>query len=134
MLFNCNVSINKNGNMVIEVPTGIKKDMDEKQVYEQLQSLMNTKNAFTKDYSQKDGKINKYMYFSNIKGMNGRYDSIEVGGVEFKIKLDVVLTSNEVEKHKPITQDINKYKQLLEQGLITQEVYDLIMGSMKKAK
>ena len=109
MLFNCNVSINEKGNLLIEVPTGITKEMNQKDVYERLMELMQTSNAFSKEYIQKDG-VNKYVHFSSIQDRNGRYELITVGGVDFRIKMDAVLTSKEVEKHKPITKKLEKPK------------------------
>ena len=109
MLFNCNVSINKEGNLLIEIPTGITKEMDRKDVYERLTEIMQSPNAYSKEYMQKDG-INKYVHFSSIQDRNGRYELITVGGVDFRIKMEAVLTSKEVEKHKPVTKRPDKPK------------------------
>ena len=136
MLFNCNVSINKKGNLLIEVPTGITKEMDQRDVYKRLTEIMQTPNAYSKEYMQKDG-INKYVHFSSIQDRNGRYELITVGGVDFRIKMDAVLTSKEVEKHKPVTKKpekpetnsssvrmytLDKLEILKNKGLISEEV------------
>lgn len=132
MLFNCDVLVNEKGNLIIEVPTGVDNSMNQEELHNHLQDLLNTPLAFSKEYTLRDGSVNKYVYLSNIQEKNGRYDTISVNGVNFKVKLDVVLTSKEVENHKPIKEEINKYKQLLEQGIIDQVAYDAIMGALKK--
>lgn len=131
MLFNVNVSINQKGNVVIEVPVGITDSMSQEEVYDRLQSILNTPHAHYKDYNQRDGKVNRYVYFATINDRS-RYHSMSIHGVEFKIKLDVVLTSKEVEKHKPISDEMNKYKELLKEGLIDKAAYEAIMTSLFK--
>jgi hypothetical protein len=131
MLFNVNVFTNEKGNLLIEIPVGITSSMSKEEVYDRLQELMNTPHAYSKEYSQKNGEVNKYVYFSTIDDRS-RYHSLEVHGIEFKVKLDVVLTSKEVEKHKPINEEIDKYKELLEQGLISEAAYQAIITSLHK--
>lgn len=131
MLFNVSVGINKEGNLIIEVPTGISESMSKEEVYERLQELMRTPYAYSKDYTLRDGSINRYVHFSNISDRN-RYHAISVHGVEFKLKVDVVLTSKEVERHKPIKEEVDKYKQLLQEGLISEAAYQAILTSLHK--
>jgi YbbR domain-containing protein len=131
MLFNVNISTNEKGNLIIEVPTGITEGMSKEEVHERLQELMRTPYAYTKDYALRDGSVNRYVHFSSISDRN-RYHSLTVHGVEFKVKLDVVLTSKEVERHKPVTEEVNRYKELLEEGLIDKSAYDAIMTTLFK--
>ena len=131
MLFNVNVSVNNQGNLVIEVPIGITADMGSEEVYKRLQEILDTPYAFSKEYTQRSGEVNKYVYFATINDRS-RYHSLVVNGVEFKVKLDVVLTSKEVEKHKPVVEEVNRYKELLQQGLISQEAYEAILVAMHK--
>jgi len=131
MLFNVNTSINEKGNLVIEVPMGLTESMSKEEVYERLQAILNTPHAYSKDYPQRNGEVNRYVYFASISDRS-RYHTLSIHGVEFKVKLDVVLTSKEVEKHKPINEEVNKYKELLNQGLIDKAAYEAIMTSLFK--
>lgn len=131
MLFNVNVSTNEKGNLLIEIPTGLTESMTKEEVYERLKEILNTPYAFSKEYTQRSGEVNKYVYFATINDRS-RYHSLVVNGVEFKVKLDVVLTSKEVEKHKPVVEEVNRYKELLQQGLISQEAYEAILAAMHK--
>ena len=129
MLFNVNLSTNEAGNLIIEVPTGIRPDMTKEEVYERLKAILDTPYAYTKDYTLRDGSINRYTHFATIEDRR-RYHDVAINGVTFKLKLDVVLTSKEVEQHKPVNEEVDRYRQLLEQGLISQEAYEAILKTL----
>jgi hypothetical protein len=114
MLSNCKVSVNKSGNIVVEILTGITHD---KKMWEAIDDLK--KNDQCRLYIPDEGsKYKPALWVAEYRNDNGnyfrRYEEINVNGITIKLQVRAKIEESELNR-------IAEYKSIHEQEVRKQE-------------